>query len=335
MRSKRRWHGSCCRFAGVAIGSGAICRDSRLRRHMETYVKTKKHLLRFSMKTLFMVVSLIAVFVNHWVGRARDRKEAAEYFLSRAETEYFWSRSKVTITFKSYRRDESFYGWPRRVPVWLSELVGDQHLDDICRIELYESNDEDLRRLAMVDGLRELGVFDVRESCADMAWLRPLNELEHFSYDRWESTKPSDDQWRVCFKRLPRLRELSISRNAITDEGTRHLAALVHLESLDLSGNAISTAGVRHLDTLPNLKYLTLIGTKIDNGAIGYFAKHRSLKRLSINCCPYLTDDEGIKWLEKELPDCVIGRNAAEERKYRARLRANGHLEPAPPAMSP
>lgn len=289
-----------------------------------------RRMTRFSLKSLLITVLLAALLVDHWIARARRRKEAVDYFVERANEGSFWSHPPVTIRFRGFRRARPFSVWPSHVPEWLSRLVGDRHLDDVRRISLYRGKQEELDRLRMIDELPELVVFDDRESCDDMRWLDVLNELELLSYSRTPEHPPLGDNWLLCLKPHAKLRYLDIGGyEGITDDGLKHLEGLVNLRYLHLSMNDITSRGLRHLDNMLRLEQLALIGTNIDNNAIEIFARHRSLRWLSISCCPYITDEAKIKWLERELPRCAVLRSAAAERAYRQRLLAQGRLKAA------
>ena len=62
-------------------------------------------------------------------------------------------------------------------------------------------------------------------------------------------------QFRLAqLKGLTKLRQLNLSRTAITDEGLAHLSGLARLSLLDLRGTRVTAAGVKTLSkTLPDV----------------------------------------------------------------------------------
>ena len=68
--------------------------------------------------------------------------------------------------------------------------------------------------------------------------------------------------------RLPRLRELYLSRTQITDAGLKHLAASVTLQKLDLFDTQVGDEGLRSIAKLTTLVRLGLGNTKVTDRGV-------------------------------------------------------------------
>jgi hypothetical protein len=105
--------------------------------------------------------------------------------------------------------------------------------------------------------------------------------------------------WRISNDSLARLQELpdliglEIFDTPITNDGLRHVGKLDKLETLRLSGQLFDDSGLKELGELKNLKALDLSGTSIRS------------------------DSEGVKVLQKSLPNCKIGTADQLSRPFR------------------
>jgi hypothetical protein len=73
----------------------------------------------------------------------------------------------------------------------------------------------------------------------------------------------------------PRLVELYLDGNPITDKGLASLTGLPRLEVIDLSRTAVTDAGLKHLLSLPNLKTIQVEGTGVTAEGIDAFVRRR------------------------------------------------------------
>ena len=76
------------------------------------------------------------------------------------------------------------------------------------------------------------------------------------------------------------LRELSLYRTRVTDEGLPYLRSLPNLQKLTLEGGTITDRGLTYLKGLPNLHELDLFQTHVT--AAGAQELQRSLPKLMI-----------------------------------------------------
>lgn len=163
---------------------------------------------------------------------------------------------------------------------------------------------------------------------ADLELLEKLPALQKLQFRGEDVT----DDWLARVGKLTRVRELRIGPSPISSRGIHHLrplkdlrvldisysnvddeaidpiSRLPQLEELDLSETRVSDSGVIKLARLEKLHILTLGNshgkTTISRASEGVLCNMKSLRKLDIFCTEY--DEEGVKVLQKFLPDCKI-----------------------------
>jgi hypothetical protein len=93
----------------------------------------------------------------------------------------------------------------------------------------------------------------------------------------------------------------------VSDEGMKEIAKLTNLNSLYLYGTNVTDAGLNELLALKNLTTLNLGYTKVTDTGLIELAKLKNLKTLDISRFTWGSITfEGVKELQKALPDCKI-----------------------------
>ena len=91
------------------------------------------------------------------------------------------------------------------------------------------------------------------------------------------------------------IRNLSLGRTAVTDEGLKSLASCTNLVWLDLTGIPITDAGFAHLKDATKLQQLFLEGTKVADASLPVIGQMRELELLDLSALPI--SDEGLMHL--------------------------------------
>ena len=99
------------------------------------------------------------------------------------------------------------------------------------------------------------------------------------------------------------IRNLSLGRTSVTDEGLKSLAPCTKLVWFDLIGTRISDAGFSHLKGAVTLQQLFLAGTKISDASLEMIGQFRELEELDLSSLA-ITDDglahlAGLRKLKK------------------------------------
>jgi hypothetical protein len=103
---------------------------------------------------------------------------------------------------------------------------------------------------------------------------------------------------------LTKLKELSLSRSQITDNGLRLLKPLAQLEHLRLDHTEITDAGLSHLAKMSNLEHLCLHDTQITDAGLMHLAELTNLKTVTFSRTR--VTNEGVARLQEALPNCEI-----------------------------
>jgi hypothetical protein len=238
--------------------------------------------MRFSLRTLLLVITAIAVIGGWPVSRAVRQRDAIRHFrelTSHLPPEHFYDHY-LTISYVP-SRPVAETKLPPNIPAWrvrLYELVGGHEcwgtVDGVTASNVKVTND-DLRFLAALPY-----VEDIRLAATDV-----------------------DDEGIPLLHQCPKLRILDLEQTSITDEGLAQLAGL-RLEALMLDRTAITDDGLRHLAAFENLESLTLRGTAITDRGVPHLARLKRLTELFLNDTAVTA--QGYRSLQAELPNCRI-----------------------------
>jgi hypothetical protein len=291
---------------------------------------------QFGMRTLLLIMLLLAVGTGAWVRSVQRQQRAVQRFRDVNAQVYY---DYMPVTASASAADRPFPDWCYD---WLSEdffhtvtcvKVGRDHFDvevlrafadlpDLKRIDLTGNIDgEELRYLRSLNQLRDLRLNGT--SVTDNS-LRHLSNLSHLRSLDLFRCGISDEGLRHI-RPLTQLRHLRLAKSAVTGAGIRELVGMTKMRSLDLQGlpisdddlaylqnmtalehlylrgsavhkTPVSDAGLAHLTGLKRLKLLHLDHSMVGSEAMRYCASLPSLERLHIRGT--LVDDVGLKHLE-------------------------------------
>jgi hypothetical protein len=248
--------------------------------------------LRFSLRTLLLVITAIAVIGGWPISRAVRQRDAIRHFrelTSRLPPEHFYDHY-LTISFASSRSLDKLGRPPHPIPAWRSRLYswlgGHECWDTVDGVVLSNARvaNDDLRFLAALPG-----VEDIRLAATDI-----------------------DDEGIPLLHHCPKLRILELEETSISDKGLAQVVPLRRLEALLLGRTAITDEGLRHLAALENLESLTLRGTAITDRGVPHLARLKRLTELFLN--DTAVTEQGYRSLRAELPNCKIRGAPAPER---------------------
>jgi hypothetical protein len=295
----------------------------------------KRRWLRFSLRTLLLLVTGLCVWLGIQVNRAREQREALKALVQRHPTiqsnfEYDYQlvpdvgaaqRQGLSADILYYRHGEGSLPEPQ----WLISLMGVDFFHNIVNVDLRATardNDladlehlpnlrelllgeapvtsDGLRHLARLTEMDELELDDTQVDDEGMAWLAGLSKLTRLNLD---GTRVGD-RGLEHIGRLHRLWALVLDQTLVTDAGMPCVAQLTNLEVLGLVNTQITDAGARHLAKLPNLVLLALAGTQITDASIPVLRQLTTLKELHIRRTKLTL--EGIKRLKASLPSTAV-----------------------------
>jgi hypothetical protein len=210
---------------------------------------------RFSLRSLFIVITVGCLLGGYWMNRAiRQRTAVCRFYELTAERKSGPLGDLTTMGYR-YRGKDEYY--KPIIPKWqepLRRLVGEEAFGEVTGVQL----------------------LDTPTTNDDLRYLADVSNVERVMLSR---TKVTDDGIKfllVC----PRLRELQLDELPITNQGIAQISDLAELDSLSLSGTKITDAGLVHLEKLEKLKQLWLRNTAITDA--GYRKLQAALPQCEI-----------------------------------------------------
>ena len=229
-----------------------------------------RKLLRFSMRTMIVLVLVIGGGIGWLVRSARIQRAAAAAITTMGGSvmyDWEWNNAK------------GYTGATTRMPKWLSDRIGVDYFGHISSVWLYGiSTDADtaLVPVARLTQLEELGLSGMAVSDAGLAHLEGMTNLSRLDLDYARVT----DAGLEHLKGLPRLSVLSLNGTRITDAGMERLKHVTNLTELNIAGTHVTDAGLAHLKGLKNLSVLNVVNTKITDAGMIELCTSRKLLRI-------------------------------------------------------
>jgi hypothetical protein len=152
--------------------------------------------------------------------------------------------------------------------------------------------DRDLHYLLNLRPVQSLNLAECHEitdkGLAILGGLQHLTALDLTRLNRYRSdlnvfnSVPLTDACLVHLLSLPRLKELALSGNRITDRGMAQIAQLRHLSELDLVATRVSDAGLIHLRGMTSLQVVNLGATRVTAEGVARLREARPDLKISM-----------------------------------------------------
>jgi hypothetical protein len=157
---------------------------------------------------------------------------------------------------------------------------------------------------ALGSGCGDLEALEVDEpaiTTADFEMLLGLGSLKRLKLGRGLT-----DEGAAAIGMHPKIVELLVSSDVLTDEGVKSLCRLP-LEQLWLQGPKVSDEGIKELGKLKSLRFLHLLDVPATDAVLPAVAEIRSLESLYLDRAK--CTDEGLSTLLQERPDIHFHRD--------------------------
>jgi hypothetical protein len=229
---------------------------------------------RFSLRFLFVSMTIAAVYLGMLTVRARHQREVVAMVLNLGgQVGYRHNRPNPQ------RVKEYDFNIPPPGPAWLRKLIGQDYFVTVVFVYMRGTKvtDEQWEMISELPYLENLNLDDTQISEDGFRHLTKLSNLQVLWLNR---TKIDDNDLRHLAN-LTKLVDLHLGDTQITDAGLVHLNGLVNLDEwLYLNGTQVSDAGLQHLRSLKKLDELILGGTKVTKE--GARSLHQYLRDTSI-----------------------------------------------------
>ena len=293
-----------------------------------TEPQPKSRWLRFSLRTFFVLLTLLCIWLGLQVNAARRQREARAAIVKGGGTiGYEYQKVPKSSYPGGYDIDYSI-GPP--TPEWLRHLFGDDFFCNVISVGSYDRripavfdwrlfsqlpklevvaltnvqmasenqttqrrvNDSDLKALKSLSRLRSLYIM---ESDIDGSGFASLHNLDRVNIFLYKSSV--DDAGLQEIAEIPTIKRFCTDSQLITDVGLKYLQRLKNLEILYLNGAPITNAGLQYLERLSNLKELSLNGTKVTDDGLEHLQRLTNLEILNFDGTGIT--DAGLQFLKQ------------------------------------
>ncbi len=254
---------------------------------------------QFRLRTLFVVITLWALWLGWICDRAHRQREAVAAVLA-AGGGVEYDDADPNDPFTGVERDWTAWQWPGKAA--LRRWLGRDYVDNLVVVGLRAEHVDEalLMRLMRVPTLRHLDIHGLGAGSRTWAHLGNFRSVEKL---RLADTGIADGDL-TRLSSISSLRELYLGRTQITDAGLSCLGRLESLRGLDLNGTQITDAGLSCLRRLDSLEWLNLSDTKVTARGLEHLKGLKSLRRLGLySVCT--TSEEAVKF-KKAFPKVVI-----------------------------
>jgi hypothetical protein len=206
--------------------------------------------LRFSLRSLLVLVTVLCVWLGVKVNQARRQKEAVAAL----------QELGATVTYAQHRVGPNAFNHDREldVPGWLRELAGDDFFQSVISLNVGQPMSD-----------------------AELVHLSALPEIEYMDLER--AGRGVTDAGLAHLPRPDRLVSFCGKSTSVGDEFVKRLEDAVGLETFDLSGTRVTDEGLRSLRGLKKLIWLYLADTNVGDAGLEALQESHSLETLDLN----------------------------------------------------
>lgn len=250
---------------------------------------------RYSLRFLFLLITLVAIGFGVYTQLERPRRAVAE-IRARGGDCYFRPIRHSPRGIEAWARanfPRSYFDPVHSVELTSAEITNEDlaHVASLSSVQRLTLRSENIRqkgieRLTSLTSLRaisfwptpSLGVF---KSVADLRTLQEVHVSSRNDFLLLSKPTLSDDSLGELAK-LPRLRSISIEGDSISDKGWAAIGQMASLEDLHVGSGKISETGLAHLSSLPSLQSLALWQMNIDPSGLKHLSKLEKLRAVSL-----------------------------------------------------
>ncbi len=289
-------------------------------------MKQRRNLMRFGLKSILVLTTLVAVICGVWLRQAQVQREVCEHLstagikmkldtpaewlswlpqsvLSLGGGHFFCSVTDVQLRYEG-KTPDGHVPHDNDLLVWVSRLPNLKHL----RIE---GSLVDPRDFSLLSNCRKLESLDlaygslVDDGVASLPRMRSLRLLSlganpqltgrYIDAHRFPSLESLDlystqlgDDALQEIARISNLKSLSLAYTNVTDLGVVSISSLKKLETLDLSNTRVTGRGIGAFEKLESI---ALCDTDLKDEAFSEIRKLLELQKLDVSYCMLITDD--------------------------------------------
>ena len=247
---------------------------------------------RFSLRTLLIVVILVAVGLGLLMRQVHEQRETVQREEA-AVAELNKLGGSVVCAIQAEPVLPS-------LPVWLRKILGDEEYQPVESV-LYRAN----RAIVELGSRHPIEIEGLSSSSTQGtdAGLKHIGQLTAVRGLYMENRNFENAELEYLCK-LTSLKHIDLKHTPITDVGLEHIGRLTTLQSLDLCDTKITDAGLKHIAKMTGLQTLFMNNTQITDAGLEHIAKLTGLQTLFIDNTQIT--DVGLAKLKIALPQCRI-----------------------------
>jgi hypothetical protein len=268
----------------------------------------RRRWLQFSLRSLFIVFTILIIWLGAWIQRAREQELAIKAIQRQCDILTVWYDDQ----FANETGNGSGYGGTpgagaggvvidlRRkswIPAFVQARFGKDFFHDAISVAFTGARDQNelFQQAARLRHIEQLTPHvSVRDE--DITRIAGLSRLKRL--DLMDPSPELTDKALEVLVQMPSIEALSIYDASITDQGLAALANMPQLKELTIGHGPIPISrfhitdeGVAHLESLTNLVCLDLDCPTLSGEGIRHLAKLTKLSRLKLNGCR-ITDND-------------------------------------------
>lgn len=253
----------------------------------------RRSCFRFSMATLLVIVTVVAVWLARTSNSAREQEAAVKEVEKREGDIQFDSKFNV--------------------PEWLRNVVGEEYFRRVKVVGFAtnhgrksgstepKATDENLRMLESLTDVETLELSHSEEvTDVGLVHLKPLKNLSTLYLHRTGVRGPG----LVHIAQLPKLKAIRLSHSELEDSGLEYLGSMSRLTSARLDHTKITDAGLSDLVKATQLETLTLRNTSIGDAGLRQLEQLKRLAFLDVAGTGVTAD--GVEHFKQALPGCRL-----------------------------
>ena len=272
--------------------------------------KPARRWLRFSLRSMLLLVVVIAIPMGWKVNRARNQRVVvAELQTMHAEIVYDYQIVKV-------KGGWDYGNLPPPGPIWLTDLLGKEYFFDVYSVGVWGPyvTDETLALIAKLPEVADVSIGGQNRitdgGLAHFAGMHNLEVVALYS-DRITGTGL------VHLAKLKRLKSLC-AMGWINDSSLGHISMLGRLELLNIYGaTQITDEGLAHISKLHNLRKFIIVKSgsadseyiQVSDEGLVHLYGLKNLDELTFSATQ--VTQAGIEKLHEALPNCRIEWNGS------------------------
>jgi len=245
----------------------------------------KRRWLRYSLSTLFVLVSTVCVLLAFVVVPSERQKRAV-------------AALRATDGAVLYDFEEAGENSPK--PEWVARLLGIDYVASVRCVWLTAPTEEEVQHASHLTTLRVLQLRDAFVDDADLSLFAGHFEMRELYL---ENTKVTDGG----LAHLANMRHLEIlwlSNTEVGDAGLAYIRTLTNLRTLGMDNTRISDRGMMYLAELPNLRTLSVAGTRVGDAGAEQLGGCKNLTELDVTGTDVTS--AAVSRLHKMLPGVFV-----------------------------